>query len=81
MSNRFVAYTCQYVFALNQVDWEHPTANTFSFNTGYSTYVPDDNTTAVLGAQSSVDLSHGSSSRWTLTVQANVFANDIGSLI
>lgn len=81
MSNRFVAYTCQYVFALNQVDWKHPTGNTFSFKTEYSTYVPDDNTTAVLGAQSSVDLSHGSSSRWTLTVQANVFANDIGSLI
>lgn len=81
MSNRFVAYTCQYVFAQNQVAWKYPTTNTFSYSTGYGTYVPDDNTTAVLGAQCSVDLSHGSSSKWTLTTQANVFANDIGSLI
>ncbi len=81
MSNRFVAYTCQYMFAPSQVTWKYPTSNTFSYNTGYSTYVPDDSASAVLGAQCSVDLSHGSSSRWTLTTQANVFANDIGDLI
>jgi uncharacterized cupin superfamily protein len=81
MSNRFVAYTCQYMFQRDQVTWKYPTTNTFSYKTGYSTYVPDDGTTAVLGAQCSVDLSHGTSSRWTLTTQANVFVNDIGDLI
>ncbi|MCD8192371.1 MAG: hypothetical protein LUD55_06240 [Oscillospiraceae bacterium] len=81
MSNRFVAYTSQYIFALSQVTWKYPTTNTFSYSTGYSTYVPNDNTTAVLGAQCSVDLAHGTSSNWTLTTQANLFTNDIGDLI
>lgn len=81
MSNRYVAYTCQYVFALNQVTHQYPTTNTFSYNTGYSTYVPDDGLSSVLGGQCSVDLAHGSSSRWKLTTQANVFENNIGDLI
>lgn len=81
MSNRFVAYTCQYIFALAQVTWKYPGSNTFSYNTGYSTYVPDDGATAVLGAQCSVDLTRGPYSQWTLTTQANVFVNSIGDLI
>ena len=81
MSNRVVAYTCQYIFALSQVTWKFPTSNTFSYNTGYSTYVPNDGATAELGAQCSVDLTRGPYSQWTLTTQANVFVNNIGDLI
>lgn len=81
MSNRFVAYTCQYIYSLSQVDWEYPTSNTFNYNTGYATYVPDDSTSAVLGAQCSVDLAHGTSSRWQLKTEANVLYNYIGNLL
>ncbi len=79
--DRYVAYTCQYVFTQNQVTWKYPTSNSFNYNTGYTKYVPNDNTTSVLGAQSSVTLLHGSASKWTLNCEVNVFNNDIGDLI
>lgn len=81
MSNRYVAYTSQYVFALNQVSWKYPTSNSFDYSSGYTQYIPDDGVSSVLGALCSVDLAHGSSSRWTLTFEANLFTNDIGDLI
>lgn len=81
MSDRFVAYCCQYVFNIDQITWKYPTSNTFDYSTGYMTYVPNDRTTAVLGGASSVTLSHGSSSEWDLHMSANVFTNDIGIFV
>lgn len=81
LSNRRVAYTCQYIMDISQITSQKPTSNTFSYNTGYSVYVPDDGVSSVLGANSSVDLAHGTSSKWSLSVEANIFENDIGDLL
>lgn len=79
--DRYVAYTCQYVFDFSQVTHRYPSSDKFTYDTGYSTYVPDDGTTSVVGAVSVADLSHGSSSRWELTTRVTVIGNDVGGII
>lgn len=81
MSNRYVSYTCQYLFDASQVNWEYPTTNTFSYDTGYDTYIIEDGNSAVLGAVSIVDLAHGSSSEWELMTRAYLIENDYGDII
>lgn len=81
MSDRYVSYTCQYILDSTQIDWKYPTGNTFSYDTGYDIYVPDDNTSTVMGAVSIVQLAHGSASRWDLTTRAYFIENDIGDII
>lgn len=81
MSNRYVAYTCQNVFVQDQITHKYPSSNTFSYNTGYTKSIADDSSTAVLGAQSAIDLAHGSSSKWTFRVVTNLMENDVGDFI
>lgn len=61
----------------NQVNEYHPTSNTFSYTTGFSNYVIE-GTPSALGSISTVQLSHGTSSKWELKIKAEAF-NTIGS--
>ena len=76
MSNRRVSYTCQDVNHQNQITAKFPSSNTFSYSTGYTTYVSDI-ATGVLGANSHIDLNHAGSGTWSLDVTCNYFDNNI----
>ncbi len=73
---RYVSFTCQFSFEMGQVSWEYPTTNTFSYDTGYDVYVPNDNFSAVVGALSIAYLQHGTS-EWALNTRAYCLENDI----
>ncbi|WP_302820255.1 hypothetical protein, partial [Hungatella hathewayi] len=60
----------------NQITAKFPSSNTFSYSTGYTTYVSDI-ATGVLGANSHIDLNHAGSGTWSLDVTCNYFDNNI----
>lgn len=81
ITDRYVAYTCQSVLDNSQLTYKYPSANTFNYPTGYSTYIYDDSLSAVVGAVSIADLQHGSSSAWQLITRAFIIENDITDLM
>lgn len=80
LSNRNVIYACTGLtlngsFNNSQYVQKNLSSNSFSYNTGFSSYVINDEKQALgtMGATSSVTLKHGSNSTWNLTVNAKAF--------
>ncbi len=80
LSNRNVIYACTGLtlngsYNLNQYVEKNISSNSFSYSTGFSSYVINDSgyDLGTMGATSSVTLKHGSSSTWNLTVNAKAF--------
>ncbi|MEF2837048.1 MAG: hypothetical protein U0N82_04930 [Oscillospiraceae bacterium] len=78
--DRYVGYTCQSVFDNSQITYNYPSSNSFNYPTGYTTYVYDDNLSAVVGAVSIADLVHGTS-EWQLITRCFILENDLADLI
>lgn len=76
ITDRYVAYTCQYFANLSQTAYRYPSSNTFSYQTNFSGYIPNDGTTSALGALSIADLAHGVNSRWELRTETMLFSNN-----
>lgn len=78
LSNKNVLYACTgltFSGTLNssQRVRKYISPNSYSYNTGFSTYVINDGFTSTMGVTSEVTLKHGGSSTWTLTVDATKF--------
>ncbi len=80
LSNRNIIYACTGLtlngsYNLNQYVEKNISSNSFSYNTGFSSYVINDSgySLGTMGATSSVTLKHGSSSTWNLTINAKAF--------
>lgn len=77
IKGRNVSYTCQYLLNTTQLTHKTPTTNQFNYSTGYTKYIPGDNTSAVVGAVSKIDLAHGTSSKWSFLVRCFITENII----
>lgn len=75
LSDRELVYACLSGTVLSQYTTRSLASNSFTCTTGYSTYVVNDNVLSVMGASTSVTLSHGSSSKWTLDLECSKFNN------
>lgn len=75
IKSRSVKYTCQNIFTQTQLTNKTPTSNQFNYTTGYSTYIPNDNATAVIGAVSNIEMTHGTTSKWNLPVKCFLTEN------
>lgn len=78
LSNKNILYACTgltFSGTLNssQRVRKYISPYSYSYNTGFSTYVINDGFTSTMGVTSEVTLKHGESSIWTLTVAATKF--------
>ena len=78
LSSRNIIYACTgltFSGSLNSSQYvsKNISSNSFSYSTGFSTYVINDGSLSTMGITSSVTLKHGSSSSWKLTVKAKAF--------
>lgn len=85
LKNREVIYSCQGTtssgsFQSSQRNVKYPSGNSFSYSTGYATYVKNDGLLGAVGAVSYIDMADQYGSKWSLEVRSELFNyNNIGS--